>query len=224
MNEIKKIGTHLSLKDRVYESIKSQIIKGSLAPDRYLSESELSEAMNISRAPIREALNMLEKEGFVSIIPRKGTRVSKISKEEVQNIWEVRSILESYAARNASLKNRENELIKMEETLNKILQEPYDFSSYTSSDLKLHELLYKDLENKMLKEMIILARQNSLRILYYAQGTSVFNKNYAFLDTHEHLMIIEALRAHDPERSEAAVFLHIKNSKQRIIEALENRD
>lgn len=224
MKDFEKIGIHLSLKDKVYESIKSQIIKGKLEPNRHLSEAELSEAMNISRAPIREALNMLEKERFVTIIPRKGASVSGISKEEVENIWEIRSILEPYAARTAALKCQENELNKIGDKLNKILQEPYDFSGYTSSDLELHELLYKYLENKMLKELIVLVRQNVLRILNFAQGKSVFSKNIAFQDTHEHILIIEALKAHDPEKTEASVYLHIMNSKQRIIQALEEKD
>jgi DNA-binding GntR family transcriptional regulator len=167
---------------------------------------------------------MLEKEGFVTIIPRKGANVSGISKEEVKNIWEIRSILEPYAARTAALKCQENELNKIGDQLNKILQEPYDFSDYTNSDMELHELLYKHLENKMLKEIIVLVKQNVLRILNSAQVKSAFSKNIAFRDTREHVLIIEALKAHDPERTGASVYLHIMNSKQRILQALDTHN
>ena len=221
MKPFEKIGMHLSLKEKVYESIKSQIIKGKLEPNSHLSEAGLSEVMKISRAPIREALNMLEKEGFVTIIPRKGANVSGISKEEVKNIWEIRSILEPYAARTAALKCQKNELNEIGDKLNKILQEPYDFSDYTNSDQELHELLYKHLKNKMLKEFIILVKQNVLRILNSAQVKSALGKNIVFRDTREHILIIEALKAHDPERTEASVYLHIMNSKQRILQALD---
>ncbi len=224
MKPFEKIGMHLSLKERVYESIKSQIIKGKLEPNSHLSEAGLSEVMKISRAPIREALNMLEKEGFVTIIPRKGANVSGISKEEVKNIWEIRSILEPYAARTTALKCQEKELNEIGDKLNKILQEPYDFSDYTNSDVELHELLFKHLKNKMLKEFIGLVKQNVLRILNSSQVKSAFIKKIACRDTREHLMIIEALKAHDPERTEASVYLHIMNSRQRILQALDTHD
>ena len=103
-DDFNEILTHPSLKDRVYENLKQQIISGKLEPNKHLLEAELSEMMKISRAPIREALNILEKEGFVTIIPRKGAKVSSISREEVENIWEIRSVLEPYAARNAAQK------------------------------------------------------------------------------------------------------------------------
>jgi DNA-binding GntR family transcriptional regulator len=167
---------------------------------------------------------MLEKEGFVTIIPRKGARVSSISKEEVENIWEIRSVLEGYAARTAARKCTESELQKMEAILEKISQEEYNFPSYTRADMKMHELLYKHLENKMLKETIERVRQNALRILNLALKKLVFDKKSAIQDTHDHIKIVDALKTHDPERTETAFKLHLKNSKQRIIQALENRE
>lgn len=223
MGTFEEIGAHLSLKDRVYENLKLLIITGKLEPNRHLLEAELSEMMKISRAPIREALNILEKEGLVTIIPRKGAQVSSISKTEVENIWEIRSVLEPYAARNASQKCKEKELCEMEDKLKKILQEPYDFASYLNVDLELHELLYKHLDNKMLIEIIVMVRQNSLRIRNFAEGQSALTKDIASSDTAEHLEIIKALKARDSERIAAAVYIHIMNSKQRIIQAVEKK-
>ena len=80
------LGNYLSLKDRVYQNIKYQIIIGTLKPGTRLPEEELSKIMNISRAPIREAFNRLEKEGFVTIIPRKGAAVSKITARSIEDI------------------------------------------------------------------------------------------------------------------------------------------
>ena len=223
MGTFEEIGAHLSLKDRVYENLKLMIITGKLEPNRHLLEAELSEMMKISRAPIREALNILEKEGLVTIIPRKGAQVSSISKEEVENIWEIRSVLEPYAARNASQKRKEKELCEMEDKFKKILQEPYDFADYLNADLELHELLYKHLDNKMLIEIIVMVRQNSLRIRNFAEGHSAFTKDLASADTTEHLEIVKALKARDSERTAAAVYIHIMNSKQRIIQAVEKK-
>ena len=91
--------------------------------NRNVSKARQAQKPNSYRAPIREAINMLEKEGFVTIIPRKGARVSSISKEEVENIWEIRSVLEGYAARTAARKCTESELQKMKAILEKISQQ-----------------------------------------------------------------------------------------------------
>ena len=220
---LEDIGVHLSLKDKVYRRLRFQIISGKFSPGMRLRESELSEIMKISRAPIREALNMLELEGFVTIFPRKGAIVSKIAKDEVENIWEIRALLEPYAARNEVFNFQENEIIEIENRLKKLLEEPYDFSEYMSSDLELHGLLYKHLNNKILKEIIEMVRLSSLRILNFTEGQSAFSKEIAFSDLNEHLQIIEALKTRDPERAAASVYIHIMNSKQRIIQALEQK-
>jgi DNA-binding GntR family transcriptional regulator len=94
------LGNNLSLKDRTYQNTKLQIIRGNLKSGRHLFEEELSKAMNISRAPIREALNRLEKEGFVTIIPRKGAVVAHITAQEVKNIFEIREILDPWRLKN----------------------------------------------------------------------------------------------------------------------------
>lgn len=220
LRSIEQIGSSSSLKDRVYEYIKQKIITGKIEPKTHLKEAELSKAMNISRAPIREALNKLEKEDLVSIVPRKGAIVTDISIEEVKHIWEIRSILESYAARDASQKCSENELNNLENRLNKLLQKPHDFSNYINSDLKVHELLFKHLENKMLKTIIKMVRQNSLRILNYTEGKKSLSENIAFVDINEHLQIIRALKTRNPKIAESSVFVHINNSKQRILRAV----
>ncbi|GAH77263.1 unnamed protein product, partial [marine sediment metagenome] len=95
------LGNYLSLKDKVYQNIKSQIIIGVLKPGTRLPEEELSKAMNISRAPIREAFNRLEKEGFVTVIPRKGAAVSKVTAQVIEDLFEIRETLESLAVKKS---------------------------------------------------------------------------------------------------------------------------
>src|SRR6056297_2296916 len=97
MSIFKKMENTLSLKDKVYSKIKIAIIKGELRPDQPISETEMAVAMNISRAPIREALNKLEQDGFVVNIPRKGCKVTPITKKEISDIYEMRLVMEPFA-------------------------------------------------------------------------------------------------------------------------------
>ena len=94
---VEALGPNLSLKEMVYENLRNQIITGKLAPGMRLPEEELSRAMNISRAPIREALNMLHRDGFATIIPRRGAIVSLITPEDIRDNWEMRELLAAKA-------------------------------------------------------------------------------------------------------------------------------
>ena len=105
-------GSNPSLKQLVYDNLKERIINGTLKPGMRLREEDLSNEMNISRAPIREALNMLERDGFTTIVPRKGALVSEVKKEDLYYIWELRALLEPYAAKISTKKYRKKKYKK----------------------------------------------------------------------------------------------------------------
>ena len=87
------IGKTFSLKESVYENIKYLVIKGRLKPGERLIEKKLSDLMNVSRGPIREALNRLDIEGFIDIVPRKGTSVHIVNQKEVHDTYNLFRIL-----------------------------------------------------------------------------------------------------------------------------------
>ena len=146
---------YLSLKDRVYQNIKFQIIIGTLKPGTRLPEEELSKAMNISRAPIREAFNRLEKEGFVTVIPRKGATVSKITAQAIEDIFEIRGSLESLAVKKSIGKISIEKLEKVIDKFKKFINKPTSVENciqYLALDKKFHDLLSQNCGNKKLKE------------------------------------------------------------------------
>ena len=210
-----------SLKDRVYDSLRAQIIKGIIEPGSRLPEEELSKAMSISRAPIREALNMLERDGFITIIPRKGAIVSSINKKDVQDIWEMRRLLEPYAASTSAHEIPENEIDKMIDILNKVLSEPDDFEAYMRSDLELHELLYRYVNNKLLKDILMTIKAHSLRIRYFAENNQHSRKEIIFQVTEDHILIINALKSRDAKLIHQSVLNHVVKSQERSLKALD---
>jgi len=86
-----------------HEILKRRIINNSLTPNEPLNERVLSEELKISKTPIREALQQLEKEGLVENVPHKGSFVSRVSVQDIREIFEVREILECAAARGSAL-------------------------------------------------------------------------------------------------------------------------
>lgn len=112
---------HQTLRERIVDTIREAIINGILSPGTKISEPELAERFGISRTPIREALRQLESEGFITVIPRKGAVVSTLSRKDVEDFYELKSILEGFAARKAVEKVTDKDISQME-NLNRQLE------------------------------------------------------------------------------------------------------
>lgn len=89
-----------SLRERATQTLRKAILDGHFAPGQKLSERELCEDLDVSRSCVREALQHLQAEGLITIIPHRGPEVTTISAQEVRDIYEVRANLESLAGRN----------------------------------------------------------------------------------------------------------------------------
>lgn len=176
--------------------------------------------MNISRAPIREALTMLEMDGFTTIVPRKGAVVSEITEKDVQDILEMRILLEPFAASKSFYEISDEEIDTMNDIVSKVLNDPEDFEAYMESDLELHELLYKYVSNRLLKETLITIKAHSLRIRYFAENNQRTRKDIILQVTEDHLKIIKALKARNPKLIYESVLNHVTNSQERSIKAL----
>ena len=88
-----------SIREKIYQKIRDDITYGKLSPGERLIEADLVKEFKASRGTIREALRQLESEAFIKFVRNKGITVSKLSIKEVDEIYKLRSILESYAAR-----------------------------------------------------------------------------------------------------------------------------
>jgi DNA-binding GntR family transcriptional regulator len=91
-------------KSTAYENLKKKIISGLLQPGEALNEGALSSELKISKTPIREALQRLERDGFVEDIPGRGCFVSRISFQDIREFFEIREILECEVVKRAALK------------------------------------------------------------------------------------------------------------------------
>ena len=100
---------HRPLREIVYEELKRQILVGEIAPGTRMMEVDLADEMGVSRTPVREAIRKLEKEGLVTIEPRRGAYASDISIKDMLDVLEVRQTLEGMAASLAARKVTEEE-------------------------------------------------------------------------------------------------------------------
>ena len=209
---LEDLGNYLSLKDRVYQNIKFQIIRGNLKPGTRLLEEELAKAMSISRAPIREAFNKLEKEGFVTTIPRKGAAVSNVTTEIIEDIFEIRETLETLAVKKSLGKIFIDELEKVGDDFKEFINKSENAENriqYLVLDKKFHDLLSQNCGNKKLIELLA----NLQEQIHWLRNISLKRTTFS-RSVREHLVIIEVLKKNDEKLITKALLLHLERAKE----------
>jgi len=206
------LGNYLSLKDRAYQNIKFQIIRGNLRPGTRLLEEELAKAMSISRAPIREAFNKLEKEGFVTTIPRKGAAVSNVTTEIIEDIFEIRETLETLAVKKSLGKIFIDELEKVGDNFKEFINKSENAENriqYLVLDKKFHDLLSQNCGNKKLIELLA----NLQEQIHWLRNISLKRTTFSG-SVREHLAIIEALKRDDKKLITKTLLQHLERAKE----------
>ncbi len=199
----KPIERHQTLREKILETIREAILKGTLKPGEKVAEPELAERFGISRTPIREAFRQLESEGYLTVIPRKGAVVAALSEQDVQEFYAIKSTLEGYAAELAASRLSEKELEKLE-TINerlKQLAEEGDVKAFFRVHNEFHDLFVKAAGNSKLHELIqhLGMKFNRLRM------ASLSVEGRMGISVAEHERLIEAFRNQDGARAESLV-------------------
>jgi len=207
-----------SLKDKAYQKIKFDITIGKFKPGNFLTEEKLSENMNMSRGPIREALNRLEKEGFVSIIPRRGTMISNITAQEVKEILKIRELLEPLAAKDSMIKISISGLKEIKNDFILLLSKPENKENkmhFFALDEKFHKLLYENCGNKKLIDILHDFEDHTNWFI------NLFLKNYSIkASIKEHLAIIEAIESKNENQVADNLLKHLERVKNNILSEL----
>jgi DNA-binding GntR family transcriptional regulator len=144
------------VRDHAYASIKGAIIGGSFEPGRRLIEVKLAEDMKASRTPVGEALQKLEKEGLIYRVPKTGFAVKGVSEEEVDEVFDVRGVLEGYAGFLATGRIEEDELTSLEEIIarEEACLEDMNPEEFIRLDGEFHDALYKAAKNTRLYDLL----------------------------------------------------------------------
>lgn len=154
---MKNIGNRTNLSEYIVQDLENRIIKGELKPGERIIEKELCETYGISITPVREALRVLESQGFISHEPRKGVSVAKITVEEAEDIYRINAYLESLATYLA-VKNQDpkvlEELKKIHAKMVKLAESKKITVPYKNLHIKFHEIIVCASKNKKLIQMI----------------------------------------------------------------------
>jgi len=205
------------LKFQAYETIKRMITGNQISPDHPITEMDLSKIMGIGRTPIREALNLLSKDGVIQLIPHKGAILKPISYNNLIHIYQIRELLDPLAAQQAIGRI---DLAKLEEIEAKYLRGntvDLDAGHYFSQEL--HFLIYRSALNPYLVEIFenllfkIQVCMHSLWNLWRQTGDLKFIKRR----NQEHAEIIRALKQNNSEYAARISREHIAKAIEDII-------
>jgi GntR family transcriptional regulator, rspAB operon transcriptional repressor len=202
-----------SKKVGVYEYLKKKIITNSLEQGAPLVESALCKELKISKTPIREAMQQLEKEGLIESIPNRGSFVSRFSFQDIRDLFEIREMLECAVIRRVAERG-DFDITKARTICEKFQSASPDGNTASKSSInagdQIHTFFFEALGNKRLleyyrglQEQITRIRQSLLSKADPKRASSSFS---------EHLEAIEAVIAKDPDRAEKAMRTHLQNS------------
>src|SRR5690625_1539032 len=204
-----------------YEKIRKSIMLRKILPGQRLSEEWISQKLGMSRTPVRAALKQLEQERIIKLIPRRGAFVNDPTDKEIRDVFNVRILLECYAAKMATEIIEDSQIEKLKSLTEKEREayEKKDFESF----IKINKMIHK--YPAMVIQNTCLVQQVSSLIVWsdcYLVLKDPFYKRSAETakNTYEHKMIVCALESRIPEKAEMAVQEHLEST----LEGLEERN
>jgi DNA-binding GntR family transcriptional regulator len=204
---------HQPLRRAVYIEIQRRIVDGRLQQGERIYEDQLAQELDVSRNPVREALQALEAEGFVELEPRRGARVASISAARANDLFEMREALEGTVARLAAQRRTDEQLSDLRRVVVAGTQAAVagDHAVLPGLNTEFHRLLGEAAHNSMLAET--LERMSQLiEWVYTRRITQRGTKSWS-----EHHRIVEAIGAGDAALAFAEACAHISNARQAYI-------
>lgn len=206
------------LAERAYTTIKRAIIRCDLEPGQQVTEEQLAERFDLSRAAVRPALKRLFQEQLVQIVPRQRYIVAPITLKDAQDLFEMRLLLEPAAARRAAGHVDPEQLARLEELCGAQyrLGNRESAEAFLQANTELHITVARASGNALMAEVIaaLLDREERLNHISHV----LHDRNEAAY--HEHHELVEALTAGDGERAERAMAEGIRSARAFVIEAL----
>lgn len=217
MGEIYTVKTRESVNE-TYTTLFNRIIHGTYPANTRLKEDELAEEFKVSRTPIRETLRLLQQDGLLEILPNRGARVYGFTVDDLEDIYEIRRVLEVLALDFAAPSMSINGLVELRESIEAI-KDIDDAKKHAELDAELHRYIIESSRRRRLINML-----NQLFHLLQTFRELGFRDIQVRKSTYgEHLELIDALSVRDISRAKEVLARHITNSKNRILQKVVKR-
>jgi GntR family transcriptional regulator, rspAB operon transcriptional repressor len=199
----------MPLAQAAYEKLRNMILTGELPPETAITENSIVDRLGIGKTPVREAMRRLVLEGLLDVTPRLGYTVTAITQQDVEDLFQMRVINEVAAAQLAADRLSEAAFARLTE-LSSVGYAPDDRESmlrYIGVNAEFHDIIARGSGNARLADLIDRLMQECRRFIQIA----ILSDAHGQLVIAQHVAIIAALRARDPEAVEAAVRAHVED-------------
>ena len=217
MEKISLVTDSNSLRAQVFKEIEKAILDGVYSPGDSLTELKLSAELGVSRTPIREALRQLELEELVKTVPNKGAIVVGVSSKDIEDIYNIRMVLEGLASRWAAEHISEEELSELRQVVE--LQEFYaqknDALQVWQLDSKFHEIIFQSSRSRPLRHTL----SQFHHYIQRAREVSFRTTGRAATAVQEHRNIYEALRQRDGEAASCLTEEHVRRARENFMKS-----
>ena len=215
--ELIRIRTHSKFADAAYEAIRSGIRMGQILPGARLQEGELANQLGTSKTPVREALGRLISDGLASSSGRTGVYVTRLSQDEMADLYEARGIIEPPLARFAAERATDDDIQALWESVAEFERALHADNIYSLMDLdsQFHEMIASIAGNSMLAD----ARERLDNCIAIARVTSLrrSQRRTSALSLKEHSQIAEAIANHDSKKAERRMAEHIRKRREGLL-------
>ena len=210
------------VRERAYNDLKSDLLSGRFIPGERLTEEHLAKSLGVSRTPVREALHKLESEGLVKPLESRGFYVARDSREELEDLFDIRAALEGYAIRlicariSAETIKQLNEFIKKAEDAlaRKQLDEIFEYNT------QFHDVLHSVIARKTRFHTLI-ADTRKYVLRYRKDSLHYFDGARRTIDGHKKILM--AISLNDPELCERVMREHIREAKEEALHKISEK-
>ena len=206
---LEPLNAHVTIGDRVYTALKDAIMSADIYAQREeirLDERQLSRALGVSRTPVREAMRLLQQEGYLRTVPRRGVFIVRKTKKEIIEIIEVCAALESMAARLATINASDEQIGALRHMFDEFHSSaPFEhLHEYSDANIAFHQAIIQLSGSRLMGKTI----ENLFVHVRAIRRMTISQKDRASRSIADHMRIIEALERRDTELAERLVRQH----------------
>lgn len=201
----------VSVRARVVEELRCIIMDGFYEPGDRLVERELCERLAVSRTSLREALRQMESEGLIDFRPNRGAIVRRISREEVLEVWELRTLVEGFIARKFALNGTESEITRFGasiQSMDKALKSR-DTAAIKTAKRELWDRFAAGAHHRVCSDLL---EQINSRVSFLWSSSLLVNGRPSE-SIHELYALLSAISARNPDAAEAAIIVHNEHAR-----------
>lgn len=204
------------------ELIRAAIVDGRLGPGERLKEEELARELGISRTPVREALLVLQTEGLIESAPNRGATVRSYDADDLDDLYQLRAVLEGFAARLAATRIADGEVAELRSSCDRFveLRAADDVAELVQENIRFHDIILGAARSERVRQLV----RGVIQLPLVYRSYVWYSPEQKLISEHYHRQLTSALAARDAERAEIVMKEHVLEARDFLVSRLREDD